>query len=112
MERHEFFIQGSADEPYRIEIRLEAGRIIALCSCPAGVNGQYCKHRIGILTGDAKICTDLDMAAVATVRGWLPGSALEAAMQAVAMGEVEAARAQAKVKALKKQLARVLYGHT
>ena len=47
-----FLIQGSQEDPYRVDFSMNGTSLTAHCSCPAGENGMYCKHRIRILCGD------------------------------------------------------------
>lgn len=110
MERHEFTIKGSAEDPYQIVFTRAGGIIVGLCSCPAGQNGMACKHRLGILTGDKKICADLDTACLESVRSWLPGSAIALALEDLAAAEQALAEVQADIKNAKKRLSQGLLG--
>jgi len=49
-----FSVQGSAPEPYHVLFRRNGANLSAYCTCPAGENGMYCKHRIRILQGLAE----------------------------------------------------------
>lgn len=52
MDEISFEVQGSAPEPYLVTfVRRSPTNLSAYCSCPAGENGQYCKHRFAILDG-------------------------------------------------------------
>jgi uncharacterized Zn finger protein len=44
-----FIVQGSSSEPYKIVIRFNP--LAISCTCPAGVAGIPCKHRLHILNG-------------------------------------------------------------
>ena len=47
-----FHVQGSAEEPYNVTFQKRSDtNLSAYCTCPAGKNGQYCKHRINIMAG-------------------------------------------------------------
>jgi uncharacterized Zn finger protein len=48
MEEICFLVQGSAEEPYKVTFRKKGNNLSAYCTCPAGENGQYCKHRIEV----------------------------------------------------------------
>lgn len=50
--RFTFYIQGSSSEPYRIEYDSETDTMS--CSCQAGLKKQICKHRLGLLQGNAE----------------------------------------------------------
>lgn len=56
-----FLIQGSAAEPYEIELKVENGidKINITCSCPAGVFKKNCKHILGVLSLDENYIEDL-----------------------------------------------------
>lgn len=54
MESITFLVQGSAIEPYKVTFRKNAENLTALCDCPAGIYGQYFKHRFNILAGSTK----------------------------------------------------------
>lgn len=54
-----FYVKGSSTEPYKIECNTESG--FMSCSCQAGLKKQICKHRLGLLKGDAKgLCSESD----------------------------------------------------
>lgn len=112
MDRITFHIQGSAADPYEIVIGRSDGVPFALCSCPAGENGQHCKHRIGILLGEAALCEALNADDVASARSWIPGTALEIALLEVVSQEALVAKAQADLKAAKKRLAKAMLGRS
>lgn len=104
-----FKVQGSAAEPYDVVfIQRGLGNLSAYCSCPAGVNGQYCKHRFGILEGSVKGVVSGNESEVEVVASWLPGTDVEAAMKQVAVIEKEAAEIKKKLSAAKKEVARAM----
>lgn len=47
-----FKVQGSAPEPYVLEFWREGDNLSSSCTCPAGENGMYCKHRLNLIAGD------------------------------------------------------------
>lgn len=47
-----FKVQGSQPEPYTVTFRKEGRNITATCTCQAGRNKMYCKHRLNLLVGD------------------------------------------------------------
>ena len=78
-----FLVQGSAHDPYTVKfINRGNGNISAYCNCQAGINGLYCKHRIGIMRGDPKDVIR-GKENIVTVREWLDGSDIEAALDNV-----------------------------
>lgn len=80
MERMEFLVQGSEVEPYRVTLERAGGNLNAYCNCAAGSNGQYCKHRFGILSGNPAgvVVPDIDKLRVAV--DWLEGTDVESAL--------------------------------
>lgn len=40
-----FLVQGSAEEPYKVTFKKNGSNLSAYCTCPAGENCQFCKHR-------------------------------------------------------------------
>lgn len=49
----EFFVQGSAAEPYHVTFLGAGEKLTASCTCPAGRKRCFCKHVAGLLAGDA-----------------------------------------------------------
>lgn len=48
-----FQIQGSAPTPFRVTFQRKDGHLSATCTCNAGLLGKLCKHRLGLLRGEA-----------------------------------------------------------
>ncbi len=47
-----FLVQGSGQLPYEVVFHTEGDKLTALCSCPAGEKGVFCKHRIRLMQSD------------------------------------------------------------
>lgn len=101
-------VQGSAAEPYEVTIQRDGPNLTARCSCPAGIVGQYCKHRFGLLAGDASGIVSENAAEVARVATWLGGSDLELALQELASSEAALEAAKRRVSQAKKVVARAM----
>lgn len=102
-----FSVQGSADTPYQVRFILADGQLYSTCTCAAGEQGQACKHRLALLDGDiSAVVAGADD--VVPLTGLLPGTKLEAAIQAVAAAEADLARAKKASSAAKKLLSRVM----
>lgn len=71
MKEAAFLVQGSAQEPYEVHFRVDGRNFTGICSCPAGVNGQYCKHRFGIMSGLTKGVVSENFGDVAKVASWV-----------------------------------------
>jgi len=101
-----FFVQGSAKEPYKVTFRKTGDNLSAYCTCPAGDNGQYCKHRFNILGGiTAGIVTSTERG-VEEVTSRLVGTDVEAALNNVMDAEEQFESAKLKLSVAKKQLAK------
>ncbi len=105
MDTIRFLVQGSASLPYEVTFQKQGANLAAFCSCPAGENGQYCKHRFRILEGSREGIVSGNENQVETVVSWLPGSDVESAMKAVVIAERELERAKSVVTDAKKRLA-------
>jgi hypothetical protein len=110
METRDFLVQGSAQDPYKVTFRRDGSNLRAYCTCPAGENGMYCKHRFNILEGSNKGIVSPNGADVQVVASWLAGTEVEAAMRAVREIEKEEARVKSLLILAKKALARAMLG--
>jgi hypothetical protein len=105
MEKLQFSIQGSAKEPYRVTFQKNGLNLSAYCTCPAGDNGQYCKHRLNILGGITEGIVSGNETDVEIVASWLSGTDVETAMNAVMDAEEKYEAAKRELSAAKKRLA-------
>jgi uncharacterized Zn finger protein len=80
METIRFLVQGSTNDPYEVVFTKAPGQIKASCTCPAGRNGQYCKHRINILQGNVTGIVSGNQGAVKVILDALPGTDVEHAL--------------------------------
>ena len=109
MEEITFKVQGSAPEPYRVMfVRRSNKNLSAYCTCPAGNNGLYCKHRFSILDGVTKGVVSDNQEQVAIVHSWLPGTDVEAALRKVHEIEEEAKEIKKRLSAAKKEVAKAM----
>ena len=84
MEKRFSQVKGSAQDPYEVElIGLSETNLSAHCTCPAGMNWRYCKHRFGIIEGSTKGTVGDNLDDVAVVKSWVPGTDIDLAMQQV-----------------------------
>jgi hypothetical protein len=109
MEKIKFLVQGSSEEPYEITFTKSGNNLTALCTCPAGQNGMYCKHRFRILSGSIEGIISKNLDEVSQVNSWLSGSDIEEAINELAEAEMELLNAKKKVSSCKKKLARKMY---
>lgn len=80
----------------------------ARCSCPAGVVGQYCKHRMRILEGSTEAIVSGNDTDVVKIASWLSGSDVELAMGQIRDAEERLEAAKKEISYLKKKLAKAL----
>lgn len=80
----------------------------AFCTCPAGENGQYCKHRFSILSGSNTSVVSENKEQVATVQSRLPGSDLEVALMKLTEAENEYDHAKTLLSKAKKNVAKAM----
>lgn len=108
MDEVTFHVKGSSAEPYEVTFIKDGSSLTAICTCPAGTYGNYCKHRISILDGKSdSICSDnADQAA--TVVGWLPGTDVEAALSELRAAEKDTDPEKKALNAAKRKLARAM----
>ena len=105
METITFMVQGSAAEPYRVTFKKNDSNLSAYCTCPAGENGMYCKHRFRILSGETKGIVSGNENAVASAVTWLSGTDVEQAISEVKKAEQRLEEAKKAVTLAKKRLA-------
>ena len=80
----------------------------ALCTCPAGTYGNFCKHRISILDGNTNAISSDNADQAVTVVGWLPGTDVEAALSEMREAEKIADPDKKVLNAAKRKLARAM----
>lgn len=104
-----FLVQGSAKEPYLVRfINRGGGNISAYCTCPAGENGMYCKHRTRIITGDTEGIVGGNVPLVKDIQRWIVGSNIEKAMAVVQEREKDLANAKKLLSQAKKEVAKAM----
>jgi uncharacterized Zn finger protein len=105
MEKITFLVRGSAPTPYEVTFALDGQNPSAFCTCPAGDNGMYCKHRFAILCGDSVMVAGTSVAEVRKVATWLKGTDAEKAIREPQFAEAAFEEAKQAVSAAKKRLA-------
>lgn len=111
MEHIRFLVQGSESEPYEVTFRRKDNhRLIALCTCQAGQNGTYCKHRFNLLDGVLTGVVSGNESDLGILASWLPGSTLSGCLADLAEAERQRQVADGMVKKAKKKLADAMYG--
>jgi hypothetical protein len=106
MKEFVFYVQGSAKEPYKVIFRKTDDNLSAYCTCPAGDNGQYCKHRFNILGGFTDGIVSGNEHGVGEVASWLDGTDVETALNNVMAADEQFEVAKRKLSEAKKLLAK------
>ncbi len=108
MEELIFSVKGSSPEPYEVTFIKDGSSLTALCTCPAGQFGSYCKHRIAILDGKSDSISSGNADQALTVTEWLVGTDVEAALSELRAAEQTTECAKEDLVALKKEFARAM----
>jgi len=103
-----FLVKGSASDPYEVTFIKDGESLTALCTCPAGQFGNFCKHRITILDGDGKAIVSDNAGRVSTIVDWLPGTDVAAALSEYRDVEKAGGESKSALAAAKKKLARAM----
>jgi uncharacterized Zn finger protein len=108
MEELVFLVKGSAADPYEVTFIKDGTSLTAICTCPAGTYGNFCKHRISILDGNTDAISSDNARQATTVVGWLPGTDVEAALSEMREAEKMADPDKKSLNAAKRKLARAM----
>ena len=108
MEELVFLVKGSSPDGYEVTFIKDGSSLTALCTCPAGQFGSYCKHRIAILDGKFDSISSGNADQAPTVTEWLVGTDVEAALSELRAAEKTTECAKEDLAALKKKLARAM----
>lgn len=108
MEQLHFLVQGSTPAPYEVTFIKDGDSLTAVCTCPAGEFGNFCKHRISILDGKSTAITSENAGQVRLVQEWLPGTDVEAALAELRTAEKDAPSDKKAIVAAKRKLARAM----
>ena len=103
-----FQVKGSSAEPYEVTFIKDGDSLTALCSCPAGQYGNYCKHRISILDGNSSAIVSDNADEVAMIRSWLQGTDVAVALSEYRALEKVAETPKNELVAAKRKLARAM----
>lgn len=102
-----FDVEGSQGDLYRITFAFDGGRAAASCTCPAGGQGTWCKHRTAILDGEVAALRSANASELAAVKDRLAGTPLGDAYARWVEAEARAVAAKKAADAAKRALARV-----
>lgn len=108
MEEITFLVRGSSPDPYELTFIKDGNSLTALCTCPAGTYGNFCKHRIAILDGDAAAVVSENADRVAIIKEWLIGTDVGSALQEMRDANWSAEEAKQALAAVKRKLAKAM----
>jgi uncharacterized Zn finger protein len=103
-----FRVKGSTPEGYEVTFIKDGDSLTALCTCPAGQYGNFCKHRIAILDGKTSSISSGNADQAPTIIKWLAGTDVEVALAALREAEKDTECTKDDLAALKKKLARAM----
>ncbi len=108
MEELTFLVKGSLKDPYEVIFIKDGDSLTAICNCPAGTYGNFCKHRISILDGNAKAISSDNAEQATKVVEWLTGTDVEAALTEMRAAEKINDPEKTALNAAKRKLARAM----
>lgn len=108
MDELKFLVKGSAADPYEVTFIKDGISLTAICTCPAGQFGNFCKHRISILEGKGGEISSKNADQVSSIIEWLAGTDVESALEELRAAEKKAAIAKKELDSAKKKLARAM----
>ncbi len=108
MEEMNFLVKGSSTEPYELTFIKDGDSLTAICTCPAGTYGNFCKHRISILDGDISSISGDNAEQAKIVVAWLSGTDVEADLKELRAAEAADEPSKKAVADAKRKLARAM----
>ena len=108
MEELVFLVKGSSSDAYEVTFIKDGASLTALCTCPAGQFGNFCKHRIAILDGKHGAISSENADLASKVTEWLVGTDVETALSELRDAEKNKECAKDDLAALKRKLARAM----
>ncbi len=108
MEELIFFVKGSSADPYEVTFIKDGDSLTALCTCPAGTYGNFCKHRISIIDGNSSKITSDNADQAPKIVEWLSGTDVDAALLELREAEKTRDPDKTALNAAKRKLARAM----
>jgi len=108
MDLKEFLVQGSSESPYQVVFKKVGSKFSAHCSCPAGQNGQFCKHRSRIMASSSEDVISGNEVEIPIVVSWIKGTNVEANLAEISRLEIELEKTKSALAKAKKALAKSL----
>lgn len=89
---------------YAVEFSLESGKLHVYCGCPAGVLGNWCKHKMWLISGDLSGVIDSRTADMFEVQDWIRNSEFPRLLDEMKLAVDEMQAAKTKMDNVKKLL--------
>lgn len=109
MERLTFEVLGSRDDIYTVTFEKGGEKLHAFCTCQAGQNRTYCKHRFSLMNGESGHIVSDNKDDLERLRVMLQGTELEEKYIAVFEAERVYATSKRELDKAKIELARAMY---
>ena len=90
---------------YIVEFVNDENKLMVFCNCPAGIFGKFCKHKMGLLTGNLENLADpSELDGYQEVKGWIQQSNLPQMIDQMASSEKELEKIKAQLNSFKKKI--------
>lgn len=109
MDRLIFSVSGSSGARYQVTFQKSENKVHAFCTCQAGQNGTYCKHRFSLLNGEYDRIISDNVSTLHQLREMIKGSELEAKYNALTEAEIAHLTAKRRLDAARIDLAKAMY---
>lgn len=110
MERMILVSSSSGEYSYHVNVSstVEQG-ITIMCDCAAGEWGKYCKHKMGVVLGDATILfNDEQIDSFKEISNWIASSNYPNLFSEIPVLEKKITEAKKNLKSMKEQIARFM----
>lgn len=105
MKELSFTVEGSRGDLYSVTFVRSGNNLNCFCSCQAGQNGLYCKHRFALMEGDVTDLVSENEDDVGLLKQMLVGTDVEAAYAIVRDAEISYEKAKQTLSDAKHRLA-------
>lgn len=104
--KKEFEVQSSdGSTTYVVEFLLEPSKLHVYCSCPAGMLGKWCKHKMQLVSGDVSgVLGSSNAADFSEVQSWVKNSEFPRLLVEIKLAEDDIQVAKIKLANIKKVL--------
>lgn len=105
----QFLVAGSKGGEYVVRFIRRGNNFGAYCSCPAGENGLYCRHRFALLDGDVSDMLSENYSDVKRIFSLLKGTDVEPIYKKYTELKAQSEAIKKDFDGIKKKLARAFY---